>query len=87
MRFIIHSPAGIQAESGNIDAIQTSLVDGKPLTILPRHAPLMAELGSTDIKTRAKDSVQTFAVKSGILIVHNDEVKVLTTGMREEQHA
>ena len=87
MRLIIQSPAGIEAEAGNIDIIRTVLADGKPLTILPRHASLMGELRRTNITAISRGSNQRYCIKPGILLVRDDVVKVLTGGMQEEENA
>lgn len=81
MRFTIQSPAGTSAEHENVNAVRTILADNKPLTILPRHAPLMAEVGTEAITITGDDGEATYAVEHGILLVVNDIISVLTTGV------
>ena len=87
MRLKIISPAGIEAEAGNIDAIRTVLADGKPLTILPRHAPLMGELDHARITTKSNDTSKSFDIKRGVMLVKDDLVKILTSGMQGDADA
>jgi len=84
MKFMIHSPAGIQAEMDEVDAVRTVLVDGKPLTLLPRHAPLMAEIGREPVTASQSGFESSFHVQNGILIVTDDTVKILTENMAGE---
>ena len=81
MKLVIHSPSGVEAEENNIDAVRTTLVDGKPLTILPRHAPLIAQIGQKPITAVKSNVERSFIVKNGILLVAEDKVKVLTNGL------
>jgi F0F1-type ATP synthase epsilon subunit len=85
MKFVIHSPAGVQAELADVDAVRAILVDGKPLTILPRHAPLMAEIGTEAITTSQSGLKESFRLQNGVLIVANDTIRVLTESMAEEE--
>lgn len=87
MRLTIQSPAGIEAEAGNIEVLRTVLADGKPLTILPRHAPLIGEIGEGPITTKKGGIERQYAVRSGILMVANDEIRILTSGMQAEGEA
>lgn len=80
---MILSSAGIQAEIDEVDAVRTILADGKPLTILPRHAPLMAELGKEPIIASRSGLDATFSVQNGILVISKDEVKVLAESIAE----
>lgn len=84
MRLTIQSPAGIEAEAGNIDVVRTVLADGKPLTILPRHAPLIGEIGTGRITMKKAGIEQSYTVRGGILMVANDEVHILTSAMQAE---
>jgi len=89
MKLMIHSPSGVEAEENNIDAVRTTLADGKPLTILPRHAPLIAKIGHKPITTVKSNVERSFTVNNGILLVAEDTVKVLTNGLlgSEPKHA
>ena len=89
MKLMIHSPSGVEAEENNIDAVRTTLADGKPLTILPRHAPLIAKIGQKPITTVKRNVERSFTVNNGILLVAEDTVKVLTNGLvrSEPKHA
>ena len=87
MRLTIQSPAGIEAEAGNIDIVRAVLADGKPLTILPRHAPLIGEIGAGRITTKKAGIEQSYAVMGGILMVATDEVRILTSAMQSEGEA
>jgi len=89
MNFTIQSPAGMEEKKSNVDAVRAILSDGKPLTILPKHAPLMAEVGTDAITIAADNGESAFTVKHGILMVAEDNVTVLTTGMlmQEENDA
>lgn len=85
MKFLIHSPAGIQAEMDEVEAVRTILADGKPLTILPRHAPLMAEIGKEPITASQFGVEESFRVQNGVVIVADDTIRVLTESMAEEE--
>jgi len=89
MKLMIYSPSGVEAEENNIDAVRTTLADGKPLTILPRHAPLIAKIGHKPITTVKSNVERSFTVNNGILLVAEDTVKVLTNGLvrSEPKHA
>ena len=87
MKFIIHSPTGIETEQSQVDAVRAILADGKPLTILPRHAPLIAAIGQKPIiAVRGRDE-RSYRVKGGILLVADDTVKVLANGLQESEPA
>ena len=85
MKLMIHSPAGIQAEMDEVEKVRTILSDGKPLTILPRHAPLMAEIGKEPITVSQSGFDASFRVQNGVLIVTKDSVRVLAESLNEKE--
>ncbi len=89
MRLTIQSPQGTEADLRDIHAVRATLADSKPLTILPRHAPLMAELGDAPITAVHSNGEESFSPASGILLVADDTVKILAEGMKadEDDHA
>jgi F0F1-type ATP synthase epsilon subunit len=87
MKFVILSPAGIQAEMDEVEMVRTILADGKPLTILPRHAPLMAEIGKEPITVSQSGIDASFRVQNGILVVSKDAVKVLAESVTGKEQS
>jgi F0F1-type ATP synthase epsilon subunit len=81
MRFLIQSPAGVEVEVPRIDAVRSILADEKPLTIMSKHAPLMAALGQQPIITVQSGVEQSYTVRNGILLVADNTVRVLTAAM------
>lgn len=62
-----------------VEKLQVLLKDGSWLGIRPGHAPLIAATGDGELKFRQNDRDQVVAVKAGILILVNDQVRILTT--------
>jgi len=84
MKFEIITPSGSEVTLDDIHSVRTELSDGKPLTILPRHAPLMGEISNTSITATTADHVSnSYAVKPGVLVVMDDVIKILTSGLQE----
>ena len=85
MKFVIHSPSGIEINQTQVQSVRTILADGKPLTILPRHAPLLAEIGLEPITTKKDGDERSYRVNNGILLVAENTVKVLTNNLLESE--
>lgn len=64
------------AYKGEADGLVAPGSDGY-LGLLPRHAPLIAELGVGDLRLRRKDEWEHFALAGGILHMRDGEVVIM----------
>lgn len=76
LRVVVISPERTIFE-GEADSVVAPAWDGE-LGILRGHAPLMALLGSGDLRVRTGDRTEHFHVAGGFLQVVNDVVTVLS---------
>ncbi|MGH7481363.1 MAG: F0F1 ATP synthase subunit epsilon [Longimicrobiales bacterium] len=74
------APAKLVFE-GDADSVVVPAWDGE-LGILRGHAPLMALLGSGELRVRTGSAEQTFQVEGGFLQVVDDHVTVLSEAAR-----
>jgi len=75
MKLQIQSPNGIEIAMDSVQAIRTRLIDGKPLTLMPSHAPLMGEIGNQTITVVSNHHERSFHVSSGVLYIADDVVE------------
>lgn len=60
----------------DVDAVVAPSVDGQ-ITILPRHASLIALLQEGELRIRRRGEERAIAIGGGFLEVHNSRVRVL----------
>ncbi|MCO5248067.1 MAG: ATP synthase F1 subunit epsilon [Chitinophagales bacterium] len=80
MQLDILTPEG-KVFSGDVDSIQLPGIDGL-FQILNNHAPLISALKEGTATVGSKDGNKTFEIKSGIVEVHNNQISVLTEGVK-----
>jgi F-type H+-transporting ATPase subunit epsilon len=76
LRVSIISPEAVLYE-GDADSLVAPAYDGE-IGILTGHAPLMALLGSGELRLGGGGSARRFAVSGGFLQVLNNDVRVVT---------
>lgn len=80
MQLDILTPEG-KVYSGDVDSIQLPGIDGL-FQILNNHAPLISALKEGTAKIESKGGNKSFEIKSGIVEVHNNQISVLTEGVK-----
>ena len=73
VEIVTHEGVAYQGEADGLVAPGTDGYFG----LLPRHAPLIAELGVGDLRLRHKDQWEHFALAGGILHVRDGEVVIM----------
>ena len=81
----IISPNGIMNEIKDAKAVHAVLVDGSRITILPNHAPLLAQLQDGIIQVITSKRTQVFPTSSGILRIKDNKISVLTNTIVTER--
>lgn len=82
LRVVVISPEQTIFE-GEADSVVAPAWDGE-LGILRGHAPLMALLGTGDVRIRRDREVESFHVAGGFLQVRDDVVTVLSQRAESE---
>jgi F-type H+-transporting ATPase subunit epsilon len=85
MRVLVISPERAVYD-GEADAVTAPCYDGE-VGILPRHAPLMALLGSGTLTVRSGTTTRSFRVQGGFLQVVSNTVRVVAEHVQGEEHA
>ncbi len=78
MRVIIQSPSGIDREIQNVEYLNAPLSNGYPISILPNHAPLIAQISAGILKYKTNKSDFSLPTSEGILCVQNNLIRILT---------
>lgn len=81
MELRIVTPEGT-AFKGEADAVQLPGIDGL-FQVLNNHAPLISALKEGTVKVEKDNAKQFFKIKSGIVEVLNNNISVLTEGLRD----
>jgi F-type H+-transporting ATPase subunit epsilon len=76
LKLSVISPESVLFE-GETESVVAPAYDGE-IGILTGHAPLMALLGSGELRIGASGGGQRFTVSGGFLQVLNDDVRVVT---------
>lgn len=84
MHLKILTPDGIILEKKSLIAINVPLADGRPIGILPGHAPLIAETVQGSVGYRTSTSKGDIEVHAGVLQIRNNKVTILTAGKVSE---
>lgn len=79
IQITIISPEGILQEINNAKAVHAILVDGSRITILPNHAPLIAQLKDSSIRVFTSNLEHTIPISDGILRLKENIISVLTS--------
>jgi F0F1-type ATP synthase epsilon subunit len=82
-RLVIRTPAETALEAHDVTWVQVQLADGGPITILPGHAPLLAESVAAPLRYVDGAGDHSVLVNAGLLYVARGEVTVYTTGRGE----
>lgn len=79
-RLVVRTPAETLLEAQGVTWLQVQLADGGPLTILPGHAPLLAETVTAPLRYTDPVGEHSVVVGAGLLHIARGEVRVYTTG-------
>jgi F0F1-type ATP synthase epsilon subunit len=79
-RLVVRTPAEAALVAHGVTWIQVQLADGAPITILPGHAPLLAETMAAPLRYVDGAGEHSLEVNAGLLHVTRAEVIVYTTG-------
>jgi len=74
MKIQLRSPDRILLEKENIQSFSASLVDGRSLTILPQHAPLLALLKAGPVVVKDQKSQESITLDESILKFRDDQI-------------
>lgn len=83
----IFSPEGIILEKSELNSINISLADNRPIGIRPGHAPLIAETKKGPVTLRSSGDVEDIQLRAGVLEIRNNMVTILTTGLASQTEA
>jgi F0F1-type ATP synthase epsilon subunit len=75
MQLIISSPDGEILNQSQVDWVNLTLSNGYPISIYPKHSPLIALTSACTLKYRIKDQVSEKQIPSGVLSVSGGQVK------------
>lgn len=79
-RLVVRTPAETVLEARDITWLQVQLADGGPITILPGHAPLVAETVTAPLRYVDGAGEHSVVLNAGLLRITRGEVIVYTTG-------
>jgi len=77
MKLHIASPREIILDDKEIEWFHAILDNGYPVSIYPNHAPLIAKLGSREIKYSSGGKNYDIPITGGVLKVKNDQITCL----------
>jgi F0F1-type ATP synthase epsilon subunit len=77
---MIRTPAETALEAYDVTWVQVQLADGGPISILPGHAPLLAETVAAPLRYVDGAGKHSVLVNAGLLYVARGEVTIYTTG-------
>ena len=75
MQLIISSPDGEVLNQSQVDWVNLKLSNGYPISIYPKHAPLIALTSACTLKYRIGDQVNEKRIPAGVLSVSGGQVK------------
>lgn len=75
LRLIVSSPDGEILNKDQVDWINLKLSGGTPISIYPRHAPLIALTSACILKYRIRENVFEENIPQGILSISENTVK------------
>lgn len=78
-RLVVRTPADTVLEAQGVTWLQVQLADGGPITILPGHAPLVAETVTALLLYVDGEGEHSVMVNAGLLHIARDAVTVYTT--------
>ncbi len=79
-RLVVRTPAETTLEVQGVTSLQVQLADGGPITILPGHAPLLAETVTAPLRYKDGDGEHSVPVNAGLLSVAREVITIYTTG-------
>ena len=79
-RLVVKLPAETALDAQGVVWVQVQLADGGPITILPGHAPLLAETMTAPLHYEDDSGQHSLAVDAGVLHIVSDRVVIYTTG-------
>jgi F0F1-type ATP synthase epsilon subunit len=80
----IITPEGLLFETNQLREVVVPLSDGGPIGIRPRHASLIAETTSGEVRFQPRAGVESLNILAGILDIRDNIVTILTAGEVEE---
>ena len=80
LRLRVWSPAETLADVEGVQWIHVELIQARPLTIWPGHAPLLAETASKGVRYADATGAHEIHLPPGILQVREKEVLILVGG-------
>ena len=78
MRIIIQSPTGTNNVIQDVESLRVILADGRPISILSNHAPLLARVSAGILEYKKTNEKNTIQISDGVMIVNNNLIKLLT---------
>lgn len=75
MQLIICSPDVELVNITQVDWVNLKLSDGYPISIYPKHAPMIALTSACKLKYRVKDQIYEKHIPAGILSISGNKVK------------
>jgi len=82
-RLTIRTPAETTLDVRGVTRVQVQLADGGPITILPGHAPLLAETVRAPLSYVDAAGEHSIPVNAGLLHITRGRVTVYTSGWAE----
>lgn len=75
MQLIISSPDGEILNQSQVDWVNLTLSNGYPISIYPKHAPMIALTSACTLKYRIGDQVNEKQIPTGVLSVSGGQVR------------
>jgi len=80
-RLVVKLPAETALDVQGVVWVQVQLADGGPITILPGHAPLVAETVTAPLRYKDGSGAHSLVPEAGVLYVSRGEVAIYTTAV------